>query len=120
MVDVIILIVATSLSATRLKPEFVPDKEFGSTMNVNYVVEMSIVWYLGFYVLIFHCLYFLFSVVIILFTMQDNGITINYEVILCEAQYKTLWLVVLFGYKVIIQVIGVFLAFKIRKVKVCH
>ena len=38
--------------------------------------------------------------------------------ILCESRYKTLWLVVLFGYKVIIQVIGVFLAFKIRRVKV--
>lgn len=51
--------------------------------------------------------------------MQEHGITVNYEVILCESRYKTLWLVVLFGYKVIIQIIGVFLAYKIRKVKVC-
>ena len=50
--------------------------------------------------------------------LQEDGITVNYEVILCESRYKTLWLVVLFGYKVIIQVIGVFLAYKIRKVKV--
>ena len=35
MVDVIILMVATPLSSTRLKPEVVPDKEFGSTVNVN-------------------------------------------------------------------------------------
>ena len=50
--------------------------------------------------------------------MQSDGITVKHEVIICEAQYKTLWLVILFGYKVVIQVIGVFLAFKIRKVKV--
>lgn len=50
--------------------------------------------------------------------MQEDGITVKHEVILCESRYKTLWLVVLFGYKVIIQVIGVFLAFKIRRVKV--
>ena len=49
---------------------------------------------------------------------QDDGITVNYEVILCESRYKTLWLVILFGYKVVVQIIGVFLAFKIRKVKV--
>ena len=47
MVDVVILIVATSLSATRLKPEIVTDKEFGSTVNVNNVVGMNSVWYLG-------------------------------------------------------------------------
>ena len=34
-VDVFILIVATSLSATRLHPEIVPDKEFGNTTNVS-------------------------------------------------------------------------------------
>ena len=50
--------------------------------------------------------------------VQEDGIIVKYEVILCESQYKTLWLVVLFGYKVIVQIIGVFLAFKIRKVKV--
>ena len=50
--------------------------------------------------------------------MQDDGITVVHKVILCESRYKTHWLVVLFGYKVIIQIIGVFLAFKIRKVKV--
>ena len=50
--------------------------------------------------------------------LQSDGITVEHKVIICEAQYKTLWLVILFGYKVVIQVIGVFLAFKIRKVKV--
>ncbi len=43
---------------------------------------------------------------------------VNYEVTLCDSRWKTLWLGVLLGYKVIIQGIGVFLAFKIRKVKV--
>ena len=55
---------------------------------------------------------------IAIITMQDDGITVMHKVILCESQYKTHWLVVLFGYKVMIQIIGVFLAFKIRKVKV--
>ena len=34
-VDVVILIVATSLSVTRLKPEVIPDKEFGNTTDVR-------------------------------------------------------------------------------------
>ncbi len=50
--------------------------------------------------------------------LQHEGVTVNYVVVLCEARYKSLWLGILFGYKFIIQGVGVFLAFKIRKVKV--
>ena len=42
----------------------------------------------------------------------------DYSVYLCDSKWKLIWLVALLGYKVVIQVIGVFLAFKIRKVKV--
>jgi hypothetical protein len=49
---------------------------------------------------------------------QPEGITVYHQVYLCESRWKTLWLGVLLGYKVITQGIGVFLAFKIRKVKV--
>lgn len=36
----------------------------------------------------------------------------------CTAPVEPYWLGVLFGYKIIFQAIGVFLAFKIRKVKI--
>ena len=42
----------------------------------------------------------------------------NYFVILCNSRWRTVWLGILFGYKVIVQIIGVFLAFRIRKVTV--
>ena len=51
-------------------------------------------------------------------SLQSQGVTVNYVVVLCESRYKSLWLGVLFGYKFIMQGVGVFLAFKIRKVKV--
>ena len=44
--------------------------------------------------------------------------TVKYVVALCDSNYKSLWLAILFGYKFIMQGVGVFLAFKIRKVKV--
>ena len=44
IVDVIILTVVTPLFSTRLKPEIVPDREFGSTVNVNdYEMEGTII-----------------------------------------------------------------------------
>jgi len=49
---------------------------------------------------------------------QADGITVNYVVTLCTSRWRSLWLGVLFGYKAIIQVIGVYLAFRIRKVTV--
>ena len=49
---------------------------------------------------------------------QSDGVRVEYFVHLCESRYRTAWLAVLFGYKAIIQAIGVFLAFRIRKVKV--
>ena len=36
----------------------------------------------------------------------------------CHSPTEPYWLGILFGYKIIIQVLGVFLAFKIRKVKI--
>jgi len=43
---------------------------------------------------------------------------VNYVVAICDSTYKSLWLAILFGYKFVMQGVGVFLAFKIRKVKV--
>lgn len=50
--------------------------------------------------------------------VNENGIEVEYEVITCDARYKLQWLVPLLGYKIVFHVVGVFLAFKIRKVKV--
>ena len=50
--------------------------------------------------------------------MQEEGVQIEYIVTLCSARYRLAWLVPLFGYKFVIQFIGVYLAFRIRKVKV--
>ena len=51
-------------------------------------------------------------------SLQEDGITVNYKVFLCESRWKNLWLGVIFGYKFVIQAIGVYLAYKIRDVKV--
>ena len=50
--------------------------------------------------------------------LQLAGVRVEYYVQLCEAPYRTAWLVVLFGYKAVLQIIGVILAFRIRNVKV--
>ncbi|XP_064402609.1 gamma-aminobutyric acid type B receptor subunit 2-like isoform X2 [Halichondria panicea] len=50
--------------------------------------------------------------------VNDNGIPIQYTVITCEATYRQHWLIPLLGYKAVFHFTAVFLAFKIRKVKV--
>lgn len=52
------------------------------------------------------------------FLPQSEGIVVHYVTSLCESRWKSVWLGILFGYKFIMQGVGVFLAFKIRKVKV--
>ena len=42
----------------------------------------------------------------------------KYEVTLCESDSRAIWLSLLFGYKGVIQAIGIFLALRIRNVKV--
>ena len=48
----------------------------------------------------------------------QDGVSVNCVVAMCDSKYKSLWLAILFGYKFIMQGVGVFLAFKIRKVYV--
>jgi len=49
---------------------------------------------------------------------QDDGITVNFVVTLCDSRFRLYWLCALFGYKAIIQIIGLFLALRIRNIKV--
>ncbi len=51
-------------------------------------------------------------------TTQENGISVNPVVTLCESDTRVYWLVLVFGYKAIIQAIGLFLAMRIRNIKV--
>lgn len=50
--------------------------------------------------------------------VQEDGITVNFVVTLCESRRRVYWLSFLFGYKAVIQGIGLFLALRIRNVKV--
>lgn len=50
--------------------------------------------------------------------LQDDGIKELSVVSRCHSPTEPYWLGLLFGYKIIIQAIGVFLAFKVRKVKI--
>jgi gamma-aminobutyric acid type B receptor len=52
------------------------------------------------------------------FTRNEDGIKEVSVVSRCTSPAEPYWLGVLFGYKIIFQAIGVFLAFKIRKVKI--
>ncbi len=49
---------------------------------------------------------------------QEDGILVNYIVTVCESRTRLFWLVLVFGYKAVIQGIGLFLALRIRNIKV--
>ena len=42
----------------------------------------------------------------------------EYRVALCDSRNKLYWIAVLFGYKILLHIIAVVFAFKIRRVKV--
>lgn len=49
---------------------------------------------------------------------QDDGYPVTFFVKRCHSSTEYYWISVLFAYKFLLQAIGVFLAFRIRKVKV--
>ena len=49
---------------------------------------------------------------------QEHGITVQYTATTCTSSSEPYWLSILFGYKVLIQVTGVVLAFKIRTIQI--
>lgn len=51
-------------------------------------------------------------------TIDEHGITVQYIATTCTSSSEPYWLSILFGYKVLIQVTGVILAFKIRTVHI--
>ena len=50
--------------------------------------------------------------------LQEYGQVTNYYVYLCDSKSVLIWLGIIFGYKAILQIIGLLLAFGTRKVKV--
>ena len=66
------------------------------------------------------CVFVKFLILLLTSASQDDGVRVTYIVSLCDAEHRIVWLSLLFGYKVIIQAIGIYLAFRIRKVKVIN
>ena len=52
------------------------------------------------------------------FDPQEQGIITEYCVYICDSTARSIFLGVLYGYKMVLQVIALVLAFSIRKVKV--
>lgn len=50
--------------------------------------------------------------------LQDDGIRVLFVVTRCFSSTEVIWLSFVIGYKLVIQAIGVFLAFSIRNVKI--
>lgn len=53
-----------------------------------------------------------------MFSPQSEGIRVTYRVERCYSDTEVIWLPIIIGYKLILQAIGAFLAFNIRKVKI--
>eukprot|EP00731_Ephydatia_muelleri_P028159 Em0019g1032a len=51
-------------------------------------------------------------------TIDEHGITVQFIATTCTSSSEPYWLSILFGYKVLVQVTGVILAFKIRTVQI--
>ena len=51
-------------------------------------------------------------------SLQEEGYAVKFTVKRCHSSTEYYWITVLFAYKFILQAIGVFLAFSIRKVKI--
>ena len=52
------------------------------------------------------------------FPSQEDGITVTYWFDRCFSETEVIWVSLVIGYKLILQAIGAFLAFNIRKVKI--
>ena len=49
---------------------------------------------------------------------QEEGFNVTYNVLVCSSPARFIFLGITFGYKIVLQVIAIILAFSIRKVKI--
>lgn len=101
--DLIILIIITSLDSLQYSLRSIPDKEYpelGMDVSELQVPITSIM------------------TAIIPFHLQDRGITLVFYVTRCFSATEEYWFPIIIGYKVLLQIIGAFLAFNIRKIKI--
>ena len=108
MVDVTILVSISAIDSARFMVAIIPDREHpGETIDVSFNIAME--------KLNAHS-----EIVILLLlpNLQEDGYSFVYKVPKCHSNTEPYWITPLFAYKFILQFIGVFLAFSIRKVKI--
>ena len=54
----------------------------------------------------------------IIMRSQEEGITVTFRVDRCFSETEATWVTIVVGYKLLLQAIGAFLAFNIRKIKI--
>ena len=50
--------------------------------------------------------------------MQENQLINDYYTYICESRSRDIWLGIVFGYKAVLQIVAIFLAFGTRKVTI--
>lgn len=55
---------------------------------------------------------------IVFLKWQEEGFDVNYNVLVCSSPARFVFLGIIYGYKIVLQVIAIILAFSIRKVKI--
>ena len=99
LVDLLILIPTTASKYGRFHPERVPDVE-----HPNISVDVSL--YNSFH-----------SGPPFSISLQCSGNPVTYIVTLCSSSWRQVTLGILFGYKAVIQAIGLILAFRLRNIE---
>ena len=58
------------------------------------------------------------DIVVALTLLQERGVRVDNSVLQCVSSSATYWYIPLYGYKIVLQVLGIVLALRIRKVEV--
>lgn len=100
LLDLIILVSVTAITGSRFTVITIADKEHpGESVDVSFVRRLVII-------------------LPIFLSFQEDGYAVISTVKRCHSSTEYYWISVLFAYKFVLQGIGVFLAFSIRKVKI--
>ena len=98
--DVIIVVIGTSIPTSRLNATLVPDVQHSSSTDVRQViVELSFIINYSSYI-------------------QLDGISYNHFVLVCINESAVVWLSISYAYKGLLQILAMFMAFHTRRIKI--
>lgn len=101
VVDLVVETIVASIGSARYTVVTHEDLEYPKTTDVSNLNNL-----------------YLFSSCFGMVVLQVHGITVQFMATTCTSSSEPYWLSILFGYKVLIQVTGVILAFRIRTVQI--